>query len=123
MPTMTIFAVAASSALAGAALVRLAAGKRLTAGGMSIMERGRAFRAATTDAVRSTNWARPRSAVPKDSAFEEYRAIVLARLEGEQRQLRDDLRRLRQANDKVEFDALIAERNRQRGDVSGVAPQ
>jgi hypothetical protein len=47
-------------------------------------------------------------------AFDEYRTETLRRLEDEQREFRDFLERLRQAKDKAEFDAFMAER-RNRG--------
>ncbi len=58
-----------------------------------------------------------RAASPPPSgnkAFDEYRTETLRRLEEEQREFIDYLERLRQARDKSEFDAFMAERrNRQ----------
>ena len=45
-------------------------------------------------------------------AFDEYREETLRRLEGEQREFRDFLARLRMAKDKAEFDQFMAERTR-----------
>ena len=43
-------------------------------------------------------------------AFDEYRSETLQRLEEEQREFREFLRRLRMAKDKEEFDQFMAER-------------
>ena len=43
-------------------------------------------------------------------AFDEYREETLRRLEEEQREFKDFLRRLRMAKDKAEFDQFMAER-------------
>ena len=59
---------------------------------------------------------RDRSSAPQSGnrAFDEYRAETLRRLEDEQREFLDYLERLRQAKDKSEFDAFMADRrNRQ----------
>jgi hypothetical protein len=57
-----------------------------------------------------------------NSAFDEYRAETLRRLEEEQKEFLDFLERLRQAKDKAEFDQFMAERRyRQQG--PGPAPQ
>jgi hypothetical protein len=45
-----------------------------------------------------------------NSAFEEYKAETLRRLEDEQQEFLDFLQRLRQSKDKVEFDQFMAER-------------
>jgi len=45
-------------------------------------------------------------------AFDEYREDTLRRLEGEQREFRDYLDRLRHAKDKAEFDQFVADRRR-----------
>jgi hypothetical protein len=47
-----------------------------------------------------------------NSAFDEYRAETLRRLEEEQQEFLDFLDRLRQAKDKAEFDQFMAERRR-----------
>ena len=52
-------------------------------------------------------WARPSSG---NRAFDEYRTQTLSRLEEEQREFREFLRRLRMAKDKEEFDQFMAER-------------
>jgi hypothetical protein len=46
-------------------------------------------------------------------AFDEYRAETLQRLEEEQREFREFLKRLRMARDKQEFDQFMAERHGQ----------
>ena len=51
-----------------------------------------------------------RAAPSGNRAFDEYRAETLRRLEDEQREFVDYLERLRQARDKSEFDAYMAER-------------
>ncbi|TNE58168.1 MAG: DUF2852 domain-containing protein [Alphaproteobacteria bacterium] len=45
-----------------------------------------------------------------NSAFDDYREEVLRRLEEEQSEFQDYLNRLRQAKDKEEFEAFVAER-------------
>jgi hypothetical protein len=45
-----------------------------------------------------------------NSAFEEYKADTLRRLEDEQKEFMDFLQRLRHAKDKAEFDQFMAER-------------
>ncbi len=45
-----------------------------------------------------------------NSAFDEYRAETLRRLEDEQQEFFDFLDRLRQAKDKAEFDQFMADR-------------
>jgi hypothetical protein len=47
-----------------------------------------------------------------NSAFDDYRAETLRRLEEEEREFREFLDRLRQAKDKAEFDQFMAERRR-----------
>jgi hypothetical protein len=47
-------------------------------------------------------------------AFDEYRTETLRRLEEEQREFQDFLRRLRMAKDKAEFDQFMDERRRDR---------
>jgi hypothetical protein len=53
------------------------------------------------------DWARPSSG---NRAFDDYRTETLQRLEEEQREFREFLRRLRMAKDKEEFDQFMAER-------------
>jgi hypothetical protein len=57
-----------------------------------------------------TPWAGPTSG---NRAFDEYRTETLKRLEEEQREFRDFLKRLRFAKDKTEFDQFMAERRDQ----------
>ena len=52
-------------------------------------------------------WSPPSSG---NRAFDDYRAETLRRLEDEQREFQDFLRRLREAKDKAEFDQFMAER-------------
>ena len=61
------------------------------------------------DQMRSagTWWQPSRSG---NQAFDEYRTETLRRLEEEQHEFQDFLRRLRQAKDKAEFDQFMAER-------------
>ena len=47
-----------------------------------------------------------------NSAFDEYRAETLRRLEDEQKEFREFLDRLRQAKDKSEFDQFMTDRSR-----------
>jgi hypothetical protein len=53
-----------------------------------------------------------------NQAFDEYRTETLRRLEEEQHEFQDFLRRLRQAKDKAEFDQFMAERR----DRTGASP-
>lgn len=55
-----------------------------------------------------------------NSAFDEYRAETLRRLEDEQKEFREFLDRLRQAKDKSEFDQFMADRARR---PQGPAPE
>lgn len=57
------------------------------------------------------SWRR-RNAGSGNSAFDEYRAETLRRLEEEQTEFHDFLDQLRQAKDKAEFDQFMAERRR-----------
>lgn len=50
-----------------------------------------------------------------NSAFDEYKAETLRRLEDEQKEFMDFLERLRQAKDRAEFEQFIAERRGQQG--------
>jgi hypothetical protein len=52
-------------------------------------------------------WGPPTSG---NRAFDEYRAETLRRLEDEQREFQDFLKRLREAKDRAEFDQFMAER-------------
>ncbi len=49
-----------------------------------------------------------------NSAFDEYRAETLRRLEEEQKEFFDFLERLRKAKDKTEFDEFMAEQRKRR---------
>jgi len=53
-----------------------------------------------------------RSQTSGNSAFDEYRAETLRRLEEEQKEFLDFLEQLRQAKDKAEFDQFMADRRR-----------
>jgi len=63
------------------------------------------------DALRSA-FSRWSGAMPSSGnrAFDEYRMETLKRLEEEQKEFREFLERLRQAKDKAEFDAFMADR-------------
>jgi hypothetical protein len=56
-----------------------------------------------------------------NSAFDEYKAETLKRLEEEQREFRDFLDRLRMSKDRAEFDQFMADRRR--GDAPAPEPQ
>jgi hypothetical protein len=61
------------------------------------------------DEMRSAGtWWRPSHS--GNQAFDDYRSETLRRLEEEQREFRDFLRRLRMAKDKQEFDQFMEER-------------
>ena len=51
-------------------------------------------------------------------AFDDYRQETLQRLEEEQQEFKDFLRRLRMAKDKAEFDQFMAERRSRPGSSS-----
>jgi hypothetical protein len=57
-------------------------------------------------------WRQGRRYESGNSAFDEYRAETLKRLEEEEREFRDFLDRLRQAKDKAEFDEFMRQRGR-----------
>lgn len=57
-----------------------------------------------------SGWRRPETS--GNSAFDEYRAETLRRLEEEQKEFMEFLDRLRQAKDKAEFDQFMDERRR-----------
>jgi len=60
-----------------------------------------------------------------NSAFDEYRAETLRRLEEEQKEFLDFLERLRKAKDKTEFDEFMSEQRKRRpyGQEGGPEPQ
>jgi len=58
----------------------------------------------------------------RQSAFDEYRAEALRRLEEEQREFMAFLDRLRLARDKVEFDQFMAEHGRRPNDSGSQPP-
>ena len=62
---------------------------------------------------------RRRGAASGNTAFDEYRAETLRRLEDEEREFRSFLDRLRRARDKAEFDQFLADRR----NPSGPPPQ
>ena len=65
-----------------------------------------------------------RSPYSGNSAFEEYKAETLRRLEDEQREFMEYLQRLRHAKDKTEFDQFMAERrNRPQTPPADQAPE
>lgn len=57
-----------------------------------------------------------------NSAFDEYKAETLKRLEEEQKEFKDFLRRLRMSKDRAEFDQFMRERRNDAGE-SGPAPE
>jgi hypothetical protein len=60
-----------------------------------------------------SRWTPPwRNTSSGNSAFDEYRAETLKRLEDEQREFKEFLDRLRHAKDKAEFDQFMADRGR-----------
>ena len=63
------------------------------------------------DRMRSTvDWWGTTPASSGNRAFDEYRTDTLRRLEEEQREFKEFLRRLRFAKDRAEFDQFMAER-------------
>jgi hypothetical protein len=57
-----------------------------------------------------------------NTAFDEYKAETLKRLEEEQREFREFLNRLRTSKDRAEFDQFMSERRRKR-DEGGSSPE
>jgi hypothetical protein len=123
MPKMMLFTVAGSSALAGAALVYLTAGRRVTANSVRsfapYMDRARAFGAAARDAIRSASWKKCQTPRSANSAFEQYRTDALRSLEDEQREFNAYLGQLRRARDQAEFHAFIADRKLEQSSAQG----
>ena len=66
-------------------------------------------------------WGQPRSS--GNRAFDEYRTETLHRLEEEQREFQEFLRRLRFAKDKTEFDQFMAERRNRPSPPPAPEPQ
>lgn len=58
-----------------------------------------------------------------NTAFEEYKAETLRRLEDEQSEFLDFLQRLREAKDKAEFDQFMAERKKRPDAPAGDGPE
>ena len=73
-----------------------------------LQEKMEIVRAQMDRAGRRGGWFVPASS--GNSAFDEYRAETLKRLEEEQREFKDFLARLRFAKDRAEFDQFMAER-------------
>ncbi len=72
------------------------------------MPRWRGWQEGMQRAHEAGGWWQPPSSGTR--AFDEYRSETLRRLEDEQREFQDFLRRLRMAKDKAEFDQFMAER-------------
>jgi Protein of unknown function (DUF2852) len=69
------------------------------------------------DRMRSkVDWWGTNPASSGNRAFDDYRADTLRRLEEEQREFKEFLRRLRFAKDRAEFDQFMAERRDRPGD-------
>ncbi len=66
-------------------------------------------------------WWKSESRSSGNSAFDDYRAETLKRLEEEQQEFQDFLEQLRRAKDKAEFDQFMAGRRNRPAD--GPAPQ
>jgi hypothetical protein len=66
-------------------------------------------------------WGQPRSS--GNRAFDEYRTETLHRLEEEQREFQEFLRRLRFAKDKTEFDQFMADRRNRPSPPPAPEPQ
>ena len=63
-----------------------------------------------------------RSSPSGNQAFDAYRADAISRLEEEQREFQAFLERLRQARDKAEFDAFMADRRPRPASTDAVEP-
>ena len=79
---------------------------------------GRWYRAEGSRRSGGCGWGRGWASAPSsgNSAFDEYRAETLRRLEEEQREFNAYLERLRKARDKAEFDQFMSERGGRRSD-------
>ncbi len=64
-------------------------------------------------AANRGTWWQPSMRASGNRAFDDYRAETLRRLEDEQREFHEFLKRLRMARDKQEFDQFMAERGGQ----------
>jgi Protein of unknown function (DUF2852) len=78
-----------------------------------------ANRVPTRDRARGNWWAQSSSG---NRAFDDYRAETLRRLEDEQREFKEFLKRLRVARDRAEFDLFMNERHNRLADQS-LAPR
>lgn len=83
---------------------------------------GRWFKDADTMADRAmSGFGRGFKGSSGNSAFDEYRADTLRRLEDEEREFKTFLSKLRMAKDKAEFDQFMADRRNRPGDVTNAA--
>lgn len=73
------------------------------------------WRARAEEFSRNTNWWQPPRGSSGNRAFDDYRAETLRRLEEEQQEFQDFLKRLREAKDKAEFDQFMADRRGRSG--------
>jgi len=64
----------------------------------------------------------PRMAPSGNQAFDAYRADAISRLEEEQHEFQAFLQRLRQARDKAEFDAFMADRRQRPANKAAAEP-
>ncbi len=114
-----------SSAMVGAALTYLAVGRRTVGGlpgsGSSVGDRARSIGDRIKATYRTATGADRGTAGPVNSAFEQHRAETIARLEDEQQQFKDFVKKLRHAKDQAEFDAFVAQRQTS-SDVPKAAP-
>ena len=73
------------------------------------------WRARAEEFSRNTAWWSPPQGSSGNRAFDDYRAETLRRLEEEQQEFQDFLKRLREAKDKAEFDQFMADRRGRSG--------
>ncbi len=98
--------------------------------GVSCSAPGRWYNTANSDAGRrGCGWrwrgrhAQGRYSASGNSAFDEYRAETLRRLEDEQREFVEYLERLRKAKDRAEFDQFMSERRNRPEPPPAAAPE
>ena len=83
---------------------------------------GRWFNAGGSASGLGGDGRRFRSPPSGNQAFDAYRADAISRLEEEQREFQAFLERLRQARDKAEFDAFMADRRQRPASTDAAEP-
>lgn len=111
MPKMLMFSIAASSALAGAALVQLVHRREAFAGWMhGALSHTQDLFGRIRNAVMRTVSTRSHAFSSDNASYDAYRDAILRDLEQEREEFAKFLDRLRRAKEKEEFDAFLAMR-------------